>query len=67
MNSRDIAQRTVANVDKLSLVRDVPIEVLTLLPQLMEALRRIDRDPVEVFQRLLTRANDIAKRVAEDE
>lgn len=55
-SARDAMMNAAVAVDKMRLLRGLPTEIVELVPGVIEALKKIGQDPVDVFNRLIARA-----------
>ncbi len=53
-------------VDKMRLLRNLPTEIVGLMPELISALRAANKDPVAIFQRMVQRAHEEAGQRGSD-
>ena len=47
-------------VDKMRLLRGLPTEIVAILPDVMQALQKLGKDPVMIFNDIIRRANELA-------
>lgn len=52
--------------DKMRLLRNLPTEIVGLMPELISALRAANKDPVAIFQRMVQRAHEEAGQRGSD-
>lgn len=59
-SARDAMMNAAVAVDKMRLLRGLPTEIIELVPGVIEALKKQNLDPAEVFRRMIERAADVS-------
>lgn len=63
MNEKKLALRVLAQMSPDEFARAyaaefVPLEVIQLLPDVMDALHKLGKDPLTIFERIISTANE---------
>lgn len=61
-SGKDSVIAAATATDKMRLLRGLPTEIVEIMPQLVEALRKAGLDPVDTFNRMLQRAHERANQ-----
>lgn len=59
-SARDAMMNAAVATDKMRLLRGLPTEIVELVPGVIEALKKQNLDPVEIFQRMIDRAANVS-------
>ena len=63
MRGKDLVMAAAIAVDKMRLLRDMPTEIISIWPGLMQALKDLELNPADVFNALIAQAQvERAKR-----
>jgi transposase-like protein len=61
-SGRDAMMNAAVAVDKMRLLRGLPTEIVELMPGVVEALKKQNLDPAEVFRRMIERAANVSSQ-----
>lgn len=64
---KDLAQRTLQTAQITAALRSCPIELLAILPEVVQSLEKAGLAPVEIFRETIVRARERAKSLEQQQ